>query len=123
LVLTLVEPVELTALRVPQLGHEVHRRGMQWMHLPIADFSTPCQDFERKWEGQGPQIRALLRAGEDVVVHCKGGLGRAGMIAARLLVELGMDPEQAIKDVRRARKGAIETTSQLALVRRTRPIP
>lgn len=122
LVLTLVEPAELTALRVPQLGHEVHGRGMAWMHLPIADFSTPCQDFERKWESRGPQIRSLLRAGEDMVVHCKGGLGRAGMIAARLLVELGMDPEQAIKDVRRARKGAIETTSQLALVRRTRPI-
>ena len=69
------------------------------------------------------EIRTLLRGGEDVLVHCKGGLGRAGMIAARLLVELGMDPEQAIRDVRRARKGAIETSSQLALVRRTQPIP
>lgn len=123
LVLTLVEPAELAALKVPQLGHEVHGRGMEWMHLPIADFSTPCQDFERKWVLQGPRVRSLLRSGGDIVVHCKGGLGRAGMIAARLLVELGMEPEQAIKDVRRARKGAIETTAQLGLVRRTRPIP
>ena len=45
------------------------------------------------------------------------------MIAARLLVELGMDPEDAIRSVRRVRKGAIETPSQLALVRRTKPIP
>jgi hypothetical protein len=44
------------------------------------------------------------------------------MIAARLLVELGMAPEQAIRDVRRARKGAIETPAQLALVRRTKAI-
>jgi hypothetical protein len=42
------------------------------------------------------------------------------MIAARLLVELGMPPEQAIQDVRRARAGAIETQAQLALVRRTK---
>ncbi len=44
------------------------------------------------------------------------------MIAARLLVELGMEPEQAIREVRRARKGAIETPSQLALVSRTKAI-
>ena len=123
LVLTLVEPAELLSLRVPQLGHEVRQRGLLWRHLPIADFSVPCHDFERQWVTQGQEIRTLLRGGEDVLVHCKGGLGRAGMIAARLLVELGMDPEQAIRDVRRARKGAIETSSQLALVRRTQPIP
>ena len=45
------------------------------------------------------------------------------MIAARLLVELGMDPDGAIRSVRRVRKGAIETSAQLALVRRTVPIP
>jgi protein-tyrosine phosphatase len=65
----------------------------------------------------------MLRNGDDVVVHCKGGLGRAGMIAARLLVELGMDTEEAIQTVRHVRKGAIETPAQLALVRRTKPIP
>ena len=30
LVLTLVEPAELTELRVPQLGHEIRRRGIAW---------------------------------------------------------------------------------------------
>ena len=50
--------------------------------------------------------------GEDVYVHCKGGLGRAGTIAARLLVELGVSPKQAIADVRAARPGAIQTREQ-----------
>jgi predicted protein tyrosine phosphatase len=121
-VLTLVEPAELKALKVPQLGHEIRRRGIEWHHLPIADFSVPTQAFEQQWARQGFKIREMLRNGEDLLVHCKGGLGRAGMIAARLLVELGMDPEQAIHAVRRVRKGAIETPAQLALVRRTKPI-
>jgi len=123
LVLTLLEPEELKLLKVPQLGPEIQRRGIAWRHLPIADYSVPGDAFEREWSTQGEEIRALLRSGTDVLVHCKGGLGRAGMIAARLLVELGMDPEQAIHAVRHVRKGAIETPGQLALVRRTRAIP
>jgi hypothetical protein len=119
LVLTLVEPAELIALKVPQLGHEIHSRGIKWSHLPIADFSVPGKKFEEEWLTQGRAIREMLRNGEDVLVHCKGGLGRAGMMAARLLVELGMEPEAAIHSVRHVRKGAIETPAQLALVRRT----
>lgn len=123
LVLTLVEPTELVALQVPHLGREVQRRGMEWRHLPIADYSVPTEAFEWQWQTDGQQIRALLRGGADVLVHCKGGLGRAGMIAARLLVELGVAPDEAVREVRRVRKGAIETPSQLALVRRTVAIP
>jgi len=122
LVLTLVEPAELKALNVPDLGHEIKRRGIEWRHLPIADFSVPTTKFEEEWVTEGRAIRAMLRNGNDVLVHCKGGLGRAGMIAARLLAELGMEPEEAIRAVRHARKGAIETPSQLALVRRTVPV-
>ena len=122
LVLTLVEPAELAALKVPHLGAEARRRGLDWRHLPIADYSVPAGDFEKQWETNGRDIRALLRSGGDVVVHCKGGIGRAGMIAARLLVELGMTPEDAIREVRRVRTGAIETPAQLALVRRTKAI-
>lgn len=123
LVLTLLETAELKALKVSCLGQEIQRRGIEWRHLPIADYSVPTEVFEQQWITQGREIRERLRNGDDVLVHCKGGLGRAGMIAARLLVELGMDPDQAISSVRRVRKGAIETPSQLALVRRTVPIP
>jgi protein-tyrosine phosphatase len=123
LVLTLMEPEELKALKVPALGEEVQRRGMAWRHLPIADFSVPTEAFEQQWTTQGQEIRELLRAGDPVLVHCKGGLGRAGMIAARLLVELGMETEEAVRHVRRERKGAIETSSQLAVVRRTVRMP
>ena len=95
---------------------------MQWRHLPIADFSVPNETFEQEWFIHGREIRNLLRNGEDVLIHCKGGLGRAGMIAARLLVELGMEPVKAIRLVRRERRGAIETYAQVAVVRQTRVI-
>ena len=42
-------------------------------------------------------VRDRLRLGFDVLIHCRGGLGRAGTIAARLLVELGARPNDAIR--------------------------
>jgi ADP-ribosyl-[dinitrogen reductase] hydrolase len=47
-----------------------------------------------------------------LVIHCKGGLGRTGVVAARLLIELGETPNAALARVRAARPGAVETPEQ-----------
>ena len=111
-VVTLLEPAELTLLGVEHLGEEVLRRDMSWFHLPIVDVSIPNEQFERQWDGAGEELRSILRCGRDVLVHCRGGLGRAGTIGARLMVELGMQPAIAIERVRVVRPGAIETRNQ-----------
>jgi ADP-ribosyl-[dinitrogen reductase] hydrolase len=123
LVVTLIEDHEFTSLGVAQLGVEVINHHLDWLHLPIADASTPGGDFENAWAEVGEGIRARLRAGFNVVVHCKGGLGRAGTVAARLLVELGQDPDEAISAVRAARPGAIETGGQAGYVRSLKTLP
>jgi ADP-ribosyl-[dinitrogen reductase] hydrolase len=111
-VVTLLEAREFSLLRVERLGEEVTRRNMLWFHLPIVDGSTPDEQFERRWESAGDELRSILRGGGDVLVHCRGGLGRAGTIGTRLLIELGMEPMLAIERVRSARPGAIETLEQ-----------
>lgn len=111
-VITLVEKRELAALNVAHMGEAVRDRHMAWHHLPIRDVTAPGADFEAEWRDTGESLRHLLRSGFDVLVHCKGGLGRAGTVAARLLVELGWEPERAIAEVRRVRPGAIETKEQ-----------
>jgi ADP-ribosyl-[dinitrogen reductase] hydrolase len=111
-VVTLIEPHEVVLLRVERLGDEVSARGMRWFHLPIADVSTPDEDFEREWVRAGDELRGMLRSGRNVLVHCRGGLGRAGTIGARLLIELGMESASAIRSVRAERPGAIETSEQ-----------
>lgn len=121
-VVTLIEAHELTALQVEGLGDGVRARHMDWLHLPIRDVSVPDAAFECAWQHAGPGLRARLRRGFDVVVHCKGGLGRAGTVAARLLAELGMAPEAAIQAVRAVRPCAIETAAQERHVRSVRPL-
>jgi len=116
-VLTLIEPHEFELLGIPALGEAIRRRGFEWLHLPIRDVSVPDARFERAWPKHSADLRALLRVGNNVLVHCRGGLGRAGMIAARLLVEEGVAPKIAMAAVREVRPGAIETPAQEHWVR------
>ncbi len=60
----------------------------------------------------GPELHAALDRGEAILLHCAGGKGRSGMVAARLLAERGVAGESAIAAVRTARPGAIETVEQ-----------
>lgn len=122
-VVTLVEDDELYSLKVEQLGAEVQARHMAWYHLPIPDVSVPCPRFEQQWQQHGEGLRSLLRHGFKVLVHCKGELGRAGTISARLLTELGTAPAEAIAMVRAVRPGAIETEAQRQHVLSATPIP
>lgn len=126
-IVTLVEDHELSSLQVTGIGKATRERAMSWYHLSIGDVSVPTATFEAEWAIAGPQLRARLRSGFKVLVHCKGGLGRAGVIAARLLIELGTAPEMAVEAVRKVRPGAIETIAQLkyvlALEEASTPVP
>jgi ADP-ribosyl-[dinitrogen reductase] hydrolase len=120
-VVTLLEDAEMEKLGVRGLGDAVARNGMQWVHLPIPDGSIPDAAFAEKWKTAGAHLEAIVRAGGRVLVHCRGGLGRSGTIAARMLVELGATPDDAIARVRAARPGAIETEEQERYVRGLAP--
>lgn len=110
--LTLIEDHEFQMLRVPELGARVRALQIQWLHLPIVDVHPPDDRFTKAWSQVGPGLLLLLREGGRVLVHCRGGLGRAGTVAALLLVGLGVAAPDAIRLVRRARPGAIETSDQ-----------
>lgn len=111
-VLTLTEEHELLELGVPNLGERVRFRRIDWHHLPIVDLNAPAAPFEAGWLGSGPAVLKMLRQGGKVMVHCRGGIGRAGTVAVCLLVELGVTPGEALKRVRQARPGAVETAAQ-----------
>lgn len=115
-VVTLIEEHEFKMLGVSQLGEQVRTRGIEWHHLPIKDVSPPDSRFESSWLASGPTLLDFLRHGGRVLVHCRGGLGRAGTVAARLLVELDVPATEAVALVRLARPGAIETPQQLVYV-------
>ena len=86
--------------------------GLHWYHMPIPDMEVPGLEFEVAWNKDGGTILRSLRQGKRVLIHCAGGLGRSGMIAAKILSAFGENPQSAISAVREARPGAIETALQ-----------
>jgi ADP-ribosyl-[dinitrogen reductase] hydrolase len=115
-IVNLIEDHEMVDLGVQDTAQHLPA-GIDYIRLPIPDFGVPSPTWHMQWQAESPLLLDRLRAGESILLHCKGGLGRTGMIAARILVELGRTPEESIVAVRQARSGTIETREQEAYVR------
>lgn len=110
---SLMEAQEFDLLGVPDfLTLLPKEKALNWLHLPIQDMQIPDEQFESSWAKIAPQLHHQLNNGESIVIHCRGGLGRTGLLAARILVETGIAPVQAVAIVRQARERSIETYSQ-----------
>lgn len=112
ILISLVEGQEFSALRVPEFSDQVQTRGFRWYHLPIVDMGVPGDKFMSAWNKNATDILRTLEQGGRIVVHCAGGRGRSGMIAAKLLTTFDVPAQEAITRVRSARPGAIETREQ-----------
>ena len=110
-IVSLIEEHEFELLGVPDFAAHVVPR-FRWHWLPIRDGGVPDSVFEQNWVAAGAELRARVAAGERLLVHCRAGLGRTGTITARLLVEFGLTPLQALNAVRDARPGTVETMPQ-----------
>jgi ADP-ribosyl-[dinitrogen reductase] hydrolase len=114
--ITLMEEKEFSELKVVDLPVYATKMGLEWIHLPIKDISSPSPDAEVRWRAVVKGLKRSLLMGDKIVFHCKGGLGRTGTMAACLLKELWINGEDAIRMVREARPGTIENREQEAYV-------
>jgi len=121
-VVSLIEAHEFTMNNVEDLPMMLRDDGIWWLHLPIIDMEITDQKFEDEWAVQGERIRHALRIGERIALHCYAGLGRTGMIGARLLVEMGMENSRAIAAVRAPNARRIQTKRQSMFVRQIQPL-
>lgn len=111
-VLTLNPANELQARGGGLLPSALARRGIAWHHFPIDDYGVPLPEQSAQWQMLAPSLHGHLDTGRVVVIHCLAGLGRAGMVALRLLVERGEQAAEALQRIRTIRPGAVERSVQ-----------
>ncbi|MCC6594138.1 MAG: isochorismatase family protein [Xanthomonadales bacterium] len=113
-VLCLLASDEFVHYGVESLMAAYARAGFASLHQPIVDGRVPAHaELQRALDF----IDTQRAQGSDVLIHCVGGLGRAGTIAAAWLVRHGRSPAQAIAEIRATRSPrAIETALQEAFL-------
>ncbi len=114
LMLSLMEGDELARVGVPVqlLAAELAVLGVDWLHLPVPNLQAPDERFETAWLDLWPRLDREFRQGGRVFLHCYAGLGRTGTVASMILMQYGMSARDAIRTVRAARPGSVETVEQ-----------
>src|SRR5262249_13290590 len=115
ILVSLLTATEVSELDLAEEAAFCYQQGIRYLSLAITDRSVP--PFSVQTFLFLKQLRASLSEGKHVAFHCRQGLGRAGLMAASLLVLVGLVPEQAFEQLSRARGYTVpETEEQRAWV-------
>ena len=107
-ILTLMPKEEMQRNAVVDMPELCAQLGLQWFHLPIEDDHAPEQEFTAAWSIAKEKVHALLASGKSIAIHCKGGSGRTGLVAAQILLERGVSLDEVIERVRAIRPNALQ---------------
>ncbi len=113
LVISTTTEVEMLQDGAQNFGSDIQSRASRWAHLPVDDFGAPGPAVQESWSEVSAAARHALSGGGRVLVHCRGGCGRSGMVVLRLMVECGEPSEAALKRLRKVRICAVETEEQM----------
>ena len=81
--------------------------GFDVLWIPVRDMTAPTIEQLEKI------VKWIDERIKKVIVHCYGGYGRSGTaLAAYLIYSKGLSADEAIRAVRRVRRGAIMTRDQ-----------
>ena len=109
-VLSLLTDEEEQELDLASEAQTVRAHGMTFLSLPIPDRQVPISETELA--AILDRLNAALSSARSVVVHCRQGVGRSGLVAACLLISKGSDPKSAVQRVTAARGVSVPETQE-----------
>ena len=118
---TLLDEAELARLHLHKLSRLIAAAEITWYHVPLPFGILPDGEFDRSWNRVSLHLHQILREGGKVSIHCRDGRDRTGLMTARLLIELGCHPLDAMNRVRGARPGMLQSLELEDYLRRVQP--
>lgn len=85
------------------------KNGMRYTSFPITDREVP---YRADALALAATLCSDINSGEHVVIHCRAGVGRAGIIASAVLIQAGYSSGEAIHAVSWARGGLVPDTEE-----------
>ena len=113
MVLALTQTQEMAVSGAGDLGRSIVALGARWVHVQVPDYGVPDAAAMTVWRKSAPFALAALRGGGRVLIHCRGGCGRSGMAALRLMIDAGEPGSEALARLRAVRACAVETPAQM----------
>ena len=109
-VVSLLEPQEERDLDLQREAAEVRDNGMEFVSLPIPDRQVPRS--EAGLANMLDKVERSLSDGKGVLIHCRQGVGRSGLVAACLLVKKGFSPGAAVEKITASRGVVVPETEE-----------
>jgi len=108
-VVSLLTPEEENELDLTEEHAVAHSQGLGFLSLPIPDREVPASESEVT--AMLARLHGILASGGSAVIHCRQGVGRAGLLASCLLIFEGKRPMESIQAVSQARGVEVPETS------------
>ncbi|MBA4065442.1 MAG: tyrosine protein phosphatase [Isosphaera sp.] len=107
-VVSLLEADEAAGLDLAGEEAAARAHGVRFRAFPVPDRGVPAA--RTGFRELVAEVTAELAAGRRVAVHCRQGVGRAGLVAAGVLIAAGLDPAAAAARVGAARGRPVPET-------------
>lgn len=116
-VVSLLTPEEESEFSLEEEAGNTRRHGMQFVAIPVQDRQVPAS--EKAIESVVHKLDATLSSGRNVLVHCRQGIGRSGLLAACLLIHRGSTADEAVEELSKVRNTQVpETVEQRQWINR-----
>ncbi len=114
LIVSLLEDAEAHNLNLQAEATACQSHGLHYSHFPIADFGTPDSTLLGNFV---EHLHRQISNGCNAVIHCRGGIGRSGLLCCCILIKHGLSAKDAIAMVSLQRGCSVpETPQQIACI-------
>lgn len=109
-IVSLLTPNEVEQLDLRDESALSTQNEIIFVNFPIEDRTAPSSEAEVIRLIQ--KLENALSEGKNVVIHCRQGIGRAGLIAASLFIERGESVENALQRISATRGVRVPETAE-----------